>query len=172
MRLMQIGETSFEEAASLITSYSGLSALVLHLGLDRPSIQPPSDSRNKGVVLVWGVSSSFGATAAQFARDAGYAVVGVASARNEELARASGVTHFVDRHSPTVVDELVALGPFKAVLAAADSAEDQVKIGAVLAAHGGGYVLVDDGSPRRSQASRGSDRLLPTVSGRLPQARE
>ena len=55
--------------------------------------------------------------------------------------RSFGAVHFVDRKSPTVTQELVGLGPFEAVLAAADSAQDQVLLGAVLAVHGGGTFL-------------------------------
>jgi NADPH:quinone reductase-like Zn-dependent oxidoreductase len=91
--------------------------------------------------LIWGVSSSFGALAAQLAGQAGYAVVGVAHGRNADMVTSLGVTHFVDRTSDRVVPDLIDLGPFKTVLAAADSAEDQVKIGQVLAAQGGGEFL-------------------------------
>jgi hypothetical protein len=49
--------------------------------------------------------------------------------------------HFVDRKSSTVTQELIDLGPFEAVLAAADAAQDQPVLGAVLAAHGGGSFL-------------------------------
>lgn len=93
------------------------------------------------MVLIWGVSSSFGAFSAQLAQQAGYTVVGVASARHADLAKTFGVSFFVDRTSSSLVQDLVALGPFKAVLAAADSAEDQAKIGEVLTAHGGGRFL-------------------------------
>jgi NADPH:quinone reductase-like Zn-dependent oxidoreductase len=92
-------------------------------------------------VLIWGASSSFGAYATQLAAEAGYTVVGVASARNAELVQSFGAACFVDRQSPDAMQELVAFGPYKAVLAAADAAQDQEVIGAVLAAHGGGSFL-------------------------------
>jgi NADPH:quinone reductase-like Zn-dependent oxidoreductase len=114
------------------------------LHLDRPSSSPNPENKNKKV-LIWGASSSFGAYATQLALQAGYSVVGVASARNAQLLESMGVTHFVDRNSPTVTEELVALGPFEAVLAAADAAEDQVVLGNVLAAHGGGSFLTTMG---------------------------
>ncbi len=117
-----------------------MSALFFHLGLERSSTQSVTGVSN-GPVLIWGVSSSFGSISSQFAHDAGYKVVGVASGKHKELALSSGVAAFVDRTSPTAIQELVALGPFKAVLAAADSAEDQVKIGEILAAQGGGTFL-------------------------------
>lgn len=44
------------------------------------------------------------------------------------MVRSSGTTYFVDRKAPEASEELIALGLYKAVLAAADSAEDQVVI--------------------------------------------
>lgn len=67
--------------------------------------------------------------------------MGVATGRHAELAKTLGVSHFVNRTSSSVVQDLTELGPFKAVLAAADSATDQVKIGEVLAGCGGGRIL-------------------------------
>jgi NADPH:quinone reductase-like Zn-dependent oxidoreductase len=93
------------------------------------------------LVLIWGASSSFGAYAVQLAVKAGYTVVGVASGANAQLVKALGASHFVDRKSSNTAQELVALGPFDTILAAADSAADQSVIGEVLAAQGGGTFL-------------------------------
>lgn len=57
------------------------------------------------------------------------------------MVRSSGAAYFVDRKAPDASEQLIELGPYKAVLAAADSAEDQVVIGGVLAALGGGSFL-------------------------------
>ncbi|KAL7907650.1 GroES-like protein [Trichoderma velutinum] len=138
-RYCLISDVSFDEAANIATSYTAMSALVLHLGLNRPQIPGAPTTGEK--ILIWGVSSSLGVFATQLARQAGYEVVGVASGRHKQLAERFGVTHFVDRTSEDVVSTASALGPFKAVFAAADSAEDQVKIGAILAALGGGSFL-------------------------------
>ena len=67
--------------------------------------------------------------------------MGVASAKNAELVRSFGAEHFVDRKSTTVVQDLIDIGPFEAVLAAQDAAPDQVVLGEVLAAQGGGTFL-------------------------------
>ncbi|OQV03679.1 hypothetical protein CLAIMM_08695 [Cladophialophora immunda] len=136
----KIGNTSFDVAASLSTAYSSMSALFIHLNLERPPSKGQAAPRAEKV-LIWGISSSFGALAAQLAQQAGYEVVGVAAGRHSELARSFGLDHFVDRKSSSVVQELTALGPYKAVFAGQDSAEDQVKMGQVLAAHGGGRIL-------------------------------
>ncbi|TGO59153.1 hypothetical protein BOTNAR_0168g00280 [Botryotinia narcissicola] len=93
------------------------------------------------LVLIWGASSSFGAYATYLAAAAGYTVVGVASSKNAQLVKSFGAVHFVDRKSPTVTQELIDIGPFEAVLAAADAAQDQPVLGAVLAAHGEGSFL-------------------------------
>ncbi|KAF2104986.1 GroES-like protein [Rhizodiscina lignyota] len=140
----KIGNTPFEDGAALSTAYTSMRALFHYLDLERPSGKSHSIKR-KEKVLIWGLSSSIGATSAQLAQEAGYTVVGVASARHAELAKTLAVSHFVDRFSATVVQDLEALGPFKAVYAAADSAEDQVKIGRILAAQGGGRFLTTMG---------------------------
>lgn len=117
-----------------------MSALVLHLHLDQPSTRPnPSNKAKK--VLIWGASSSFSANAVQIAASAGYSVVGVASASNASLVKSLGATEFVDRKQAATAEDLIAIGPFHAVLAAADSAKDQEVIGTVLAAQGGGTFL-------------------------------
>ncbi|KAH8879482.1 GroES-like protein [Thozetella sp. PMI_491] len=139
----KIGGSSFEDAASIVTGYAGMSALFYHLGLERPPnrLQRWESRGTKETLLIWGISSSFGHFSAQVAQDAGYAVVGVGSAHHVALTEGLGAIRFVNRDSPTLVTELVSIGPFKAVLAAADSAEDQITIGQVLAAHGGGRFL-------------------------------
>jgi NADPH:quinone reductase-like Zn-dependent oxidoreductase len=137
---LQIGEISFEAAVSVSNLYGAASALILHLHLERPSDNPNPKNKNKKV-LIWGASSSFGAYATQIAARAGYRVVGVASSKNAQLVKSFGAMHFIDRKSPTVTEELISIGPFEVVLAAADSAQDQVLLGAVLAAHGGGTFL-------------------------------
>ncbi|CAI6074288.1 unnamed protein product [Clonostachys chloroleuca] len=136
----KIGDKTFETAASVSNLYGAASALFIHLQLEKPSTQPISQDKAERI-LVWGASSSFGAYATQLAAEAGYDIVGVASTHNRELVQSFGAAHFVDRKSPGVLQELVALGPYKSVLAAADSADDQVVLASILAAQGGGSFL-------------------------------
>ncbi|KAH6870896.1 chaperonin 10-like protein [Thelonectria olida] len=157
----KIGDQPFEIAASVSNLYGAASALFLHLQLDKPSEEPKSENKAEKI-LIWGASSSFGAYATQLAAEAGYTVVGVASAQNAELAQSFGAAHFVDRKSPGVSQELVALGPYNAVLAAADSAHDQVVIGSILAAQGGGSFL-------STMGLRQGVTLPPGVSGHFSQ---
>ncbi|KAJ3542793.1 hypothetical protein NM208_g399 [Fusarium decemcellulare] len=137
----KIYDTAFEEAAATATAYGAFSALFVHLGLERPDLDALSSIERKETVLIWGASSSFGAAAIQIARKAGYSVVGVASGQHEALVSKLGASHFADRNAESVVDKVTCLGPFKAVLAAADSADDQVKIGSILSKLGGGHFL-------------------------------
>jgi NADPH:quinone reductase-like Zn-dependent oxidoreductase len=133
----QIGELPHAEAASFSNIYAVASALFLHLNLDRPSTTPNPNNKMKKI-LIWGASSSFGAYATQLTANSGYAVIGVTSSRHIGFVRSFGAEHIVDKESETAVEEIIALGPFDAVLAAADSAADQVVLGSVLAAQGGG----------------------------------
>ena len=64
--------------------------------------------------------------------------MGVASSKNAQLVKSFGAEHFFDGNSSTLTQELIELGPFEAVLAAADAAHDQPVLGAVLAVHRGG----------------------------------
>ncbi|KAH7076312.1 chaperonin 10-like protein [Paraphoma chrysanthemicola] len=136
----KIGEVSFEAAVSISNLAYSASALFMHLHLEKPGENPNPENKNKKV-LIWGASSSFGAYAVYLAARAGYTVVGVASSHNAQLVKSFGAVHFFDRRSPTVTQELIDLGPFEAVLAAADDASDQPVLGAVLAAHGGGSFM-------------------------------
>lgn len=137
---MQIGEVSFDAAVSISSLCYPASALIKHFQLEKPAENPNPDNKNKKV-LIWGASSSFGAYASYLAARAGYTVVGVASAQNAQLVKSFGATHFVDRRSSTAAQELIDVGPFDAVLAASDSAQDQPVLGAVVAAQGGGSFL-------------------------------
>jgi NADPH:quinone reductase-like Zn-dependent oxidoreductase len=137
---LQIGNVSFEAAVSISSLAYPASALFIHLHLEKSADHPNPENKNKKV-LIWGASSSFGAYAAYLAARAGYTVVGVASSKNAQLVKSFGAEYFLDRKSPTVTQELIDLGPFEAVLAAADAAQDQPVLGAVLAAHGGGSFL-------------------------------
>ena len=67
--------------------------------------------------------------------------MGVASSKNAQLVKSFGAEHFFDGNSSTLTQELIELGPFEAVLAAADAAHDQPVLGAVLAVHRGGGAL-------------------------------
>lgn len=76
-----------------------------HLGLRMPGT---SSAPARGVVVVWGGSTSVGMNAVQLARAAGYDVVSTASPRNAAAVRALGAELVVDHHDAGAVDALVA----------------------------------------------------------------
>jgi len=60
---------------------------------------------------------------------AGYEIVAIASARNEELVRSFGAAYSYDRISPSIMKDVIALAPFHAGLASVDPALDQLVLG-------------------------------------------
>ncbi|KAF2197454.1 oxidoreductase-like protein [Delitschia confertaspora ATCC 74209] len=75
------------------------------LALPFPSVNPQPSNKS---VLVWGGSSSIGASAIQLAVAAGLVVVAVASKHNIENVKALGAKHVFDYNSSTVTDDIVA----------------------------------------------------------------
>ncbi|KAI6753913.1 hypothetical protein HG530_013089 [Fusarium avenaceum] len=67
------------------------------------------------------------------------------SSKKDEKVLIWGASSSFGAKSSNAEQDLIALGPFKAVLAAADAAPDQEVIGAVLAAQGGGSFLATMG---------------------------
>jgi NADPH:quinone reductase-like Zn-dependent oxidoreductase len=86
----QIGEVSFEAAASISSLAYPASALFVHLNLEKPAAHPNPENKDKKV-LIWGASSSFGAYATHLAARSGYTVVGVASSKNAQLVKSLGL---------------------------------------------------------------------------------
>jgi NAD(P)-dependent dehydrogenase (short-subunit alcohol dehydrogenase family) len=115
-----------------------MSAMIIHLGLDRPTkIPKPKDEK----VLIWGGSSSVGFYAIQIAAQAGYKVMTTASPANFLRLKSAGAAEVFDYHSSNILSDLISLGPYRAIFAAAESATDQVIIGKILEVQGGGKFL-------------------------------
>ncbi|OQU94471.1 hypothetical protein CLAIMM_00825 [Cladophialophora immunda] len=74
------------------------------LGLEMP---PGSGGQGK-TLLIWGASSAIGLAGVQLAVAAGYEVYGISSRHNHELVKSVGAISCYDRHSGSVVDEIVA----------------------------------------------------------------
>ena len=68
-----------------------------------------------------------------------------ASDHNKEYLLSLGASSVLSYKSPTVLEDLLALGPYKAIWSAQDTAADQEKIGKILAAQGGGEFLATMG---------------------------
>lgn len=78
------------------------------LALPLPSTSDANPPASGKSVLVWGGSSSVGATAIQLAAGAGHKVVSVASARNIEGVKALGAAAVFDYNSASVADDIIA----------------------------------------------------------------
>lgn len=100
---------SDDEAAVLPLGLSTAASALFqraHLGLRMPTDGTPT--RDGGVVVVWGGSTSVGMNAVQLARAAGYDVVSTASPRNAAIVHSLGAEAVVDYTSAGAVDDLVA----------------------------------------------------------------
>jgi hypothetical protein len=142
MTIAKIGDAPFAEASSASSVYSAMSALILHLKLDRPSTNAKPKSET---ILIWGGASTIGFYAIQIASQAGYKVITTASPTNAQSLKHAGAVEVFDYHSPAVFDNLLAFGPYEAIFGASEMAADQVVIGKLLAAHGGGEFLTTMG---------------------------
>lgn len=106
---------SYEAAAVLPLSISTAAAglfMRATLGLDLPP-KAPSSSRagagSKGTLLLWGGSSSVGASVIQLAVAAGYTVVATASPANYAFVKSLGAALVLDYHNPDIVGILTAV---------------------------------------------------------------
>lgn len=99
---------SFEEATVLPLAISTASAGLYqktHLALPYPSTNPQPTGQT---LLVWGGSSSVGATAIQLAAASGLKVVATASSKNHDFVKSLGAAAVIDYNSSNVVDEILA----------------------------------------------------------------
>lgn len=80
-----------------------------YLGLDLPSpnANPDTEKKKKKTVLIWGGSSSVGATAIQLARASGLNVITTASMSNFAFVRDLGAVAVFDYRSESVVQDIV-----------------------------------------------------------------
>jgi len=145
-------DISYAEAAVLPLSISTAAAglfMNATLGLKYPKIGKSFDhsvfDSGKGIptLLLWGGSSSVGASVIQLATAAGYAVLTTASPSNFKLCKDLGAAYVVDYHNPDVVRKLINLLEGQNVIGAYDaigSIETVHQNAAVLHALGGGIV--------------------------------
>lgn len=124
---------------------------------------PPASGKS---VLVWGGSSSVGATAIQLAAGAGHKVVSVASKRNIEGVKALGAAAVFDYNSPSVADDIIAAlegTEFAGVCDAIGSADSAKAWAPVYKKLGGKYGSVMPGAPGLPEGIEGSSVFAPTV---------
>jgi NADPH:quinone reductase-like Zn-dependent oxidoreductase len=100
----------FNSAAVLPLAISTAAACLFKketLGLPMPTSSSKPSASGKSV-LVWGGSSSVGATAIQLAAGAGHKVVSVASKHNLENVKNLGAAAVFDYNSSSVADDIIA----------------------------------------------------------------
>ncbi|KAK9850306.1 hypothetical protein MYU51_012189 [Penicillium brevicompactum] len=99
---------SFEDGAVMPLAISTAAAglyLPEYLGLPLPSSEP--NPTNK-ILLIWGGSSSVGATAIQLATASGMKVIATASQSNHDFVKSLGAVEVFDYKSPQVMQDLVS----------------------------------------------------------------
>ncbi|KAF7883353.1 uncharacterized protein EAF02_005273 [Botrytis sinoallii] len=100
---------SFAEGAVLPLAISTASAGLFQkdtLNLPLPSATDKIETDNKDTILIWGGTSSVGATAIQLAVAAGLKVITTTSSQNKDFVKSIGAQTAIDYKSPNVVDEV------------------------------------------------------------------
>ncbi|WJS90706.1 zinc-binding alcohol dehydrogenase family protein [Microbacterium testaceum] len=131
------------------------------LGLRMPGDPAPTASR--GVVVIWGGSTSVGMNAVQLAHAAGYDVVTTASAKNAETLRGLGADAVVDHRSPTAVADLVAAIGGRPVVGAVALGAGSTDACIDVLARTGGERLAMASTPVSLDSLVGRRRLFPAM---------
>jgi len=136
-----------------------------HLGLTMPGEPAPGDpaTGERGVVVVWGGSTSVGMNAVQLARAAGYDVVSTASPRNADLVRSLGADVVADHGSPGAVDALVAGIAGRRVVGAVALGTTSTAACIEVLRRTGGTVLAMASTPVALDGLAGRRRLFPAM---------
>ncbi len=93
-------------------------------------------------VLIWGAGGAVGGYAVQYARSVGYTVIATASPRAASHLTSIGAATVLDYKSPTVVDDLRALGPYAYFFTASGDPASQHAIADLLQPQGGKFACV------------------------------
>ena len=103
-------------ATAIINLLTVVSALSVHLGLDRPPLSGAAEPKGKKV-FIYGGSSSVGGHAVKYAATAGYEVVTTSSPANRDFVQSLGPAHIIDHtQSPeAIVQEIKEHGPYAAI---------------------------------------------------------
>lgn len=100
-------------AAAILNLAAVVSALSIHLGLERPPLTGGPEAK-PGKILIFGGSSSCGGLAIKYAASAGYTVVTTSSPANRDFTASLGPAHIIDHTLPAdqIVEELRAHGSY------------------------------------------------------------
>jgi NADPH:quinone reductase-like Zn-dependent oxidoreductase len=139
---VKLGPTiKLDDASGVVTSLATVvSALSLHMGLERPPLDAKAKANGK-TLLVYGGSSNVGGLAVKYASDAGYRVITTSSPANRLFVASRGPAYILD-HTETpekVIAELKAQGPYDAIFDAIGTPTATEIIGGLLTETGGVY---------------------------------
>jgi NADPH:quinone reductase-like Zn-dependent oxidoreductase len=93
-------------------------------------------------VLIWGAGGAVGGYAVQYAKSVGYTIIATASPRAASHLKSIGASTVLDYKSPTIVDDLRALGPYAYFFTASGDAVSQHAIADLLQPKGGRFASV------------------------------
>lgn len=131
---------------------TAVGALHVYLGMELPGQAPESVSKEK--VLIWGAGGSVGGYAVQYAKSVGYTgmivsppsarrltrvVIATASPRGFEHLKKLGATEILDYKSPSIIADLLALGPFKYMYTTSGDSASQQALATLLQPEGGKF---------------------------------
>jgi NADPH:quinone reductase-like Zn-dependent oxidoreductase len=114
-------------------------------------------------VLIWGAGGAVGGYAVQYAKSVGYTVIATASPRATSHLKSIGASTVLDYKSPTVVDDLRALGPYAYFFTASGDAASQHAIADLLQPEGGKFACVLPG--KDVELPRNVERVYDVFSG-------
>lgn len=108
--------------------------------MEAPGERPASAPEQK--VLIWGAGGAVGGYAVQYAKSVGYTVIATASPRAASHLESVGATTVLDYKSPTIIDDLRALGPYTYHFTASGDSASQKAIAELLQPNGGKFASV------------------------------
>lgn len=126
--------------ASVVLNLTAVAGMFTgRLGLEKPVFDASAAAKDVKV-LVYGGSSSFGALSVQYLAQAGYQVYTTSSPKHHDFVSTLGAAKVIDHtlKSNTLVDELVASGPFDFVVDSIAFANTIAAMAKVVKAQGGG----------------------------------
>lgn len=144
-------ESSLEDGSGVIANLAtAVSALVIHMGLEKPAASGKSARKGKRI-LVYGGSTAIGGLSVKFASDAGYEVVTTSSPANEDLVRRRNPSCIIDHRQAqdVIVQSIRDQGPYYAILEATGTEAGTEIMGKLLGQTGG---LFFSTSPSRNDS--------------------
>jgi NADPH:quinone reductase-like Zn-dependent oxidoreductase len=112
----------------------------VYLGMEVPGGRLASAPEQK--VLIWGAGGAVGGYAVQYSKSVGYTVIATASPRAAPHLMSIGASTVLDYKSPTIIDDLRALGPYTYFFTASGDAVSQKAIAELLQPNGGKFASV------------------------------